>query len=81
MAAAANSAVQHTELEKKIEELEKENKELKESVETQKATMAASENKLAEMRKTMKIAMQRFTDMKSEQDQLVELLLLWYYCQ
>ena len=36
-------------------------------METQKATMAASENKLAEMRKTMKIAMQRFTDMKSEQ--------------
>ena len=50
-------------------------------METQKATMAASENKLAKMRKTMKIAMQRFTDMKSEQDQLVELLLLWYYCQ
>ena len=38
--------------------------------------MAASENKLAEMRKTMKIAMQRFTDMKSKQDQLVELWLL-----
>ena len=27
--------------------------------------MTASENKLTEMKKTMKIAMQRFTDMKS----------------
>ena len=56
--------MQQSELEKKIEELKKENKELKESVDTQKASMAASESKLAEMKKTMKIAMQRFTDMK-----------------
>ena len=34
-------------------------------MEAQKASIAASETKLAEMRRTMKIAMQRFTDMKS----------------
>ena len=64
-ATATASANQLSALEKKIEELEKENKELKETGEAQKASITASENKMTEMKKTMKIAMQRFSEMKS----------------
>ena len=37
----------------------------KETVESQKASITVSETKMAEMRRTMKIAMQRIQDMKS----------------
>jgi len=51
-------------LEEKVDHLEKENKELKESLDTQKASATASDNKVNEMKRTMKVAMQRLSNMK-----------------
>ena len=63
-ATAAATAVQQSSLEEKVDQLQKENKELKESFEAQKAAATASENKLNEMKRTMKVAMQRLSNMK-----------------